>query len=99
MRIKITNPLRFYCFILVFVCFCCLFTSAFLPSVRSKSDLQFETVYVNSGDTLWSIAETYKPDYINLQQFMREIKMHNGMDGAMLYEGSTLLVPMYPGNH
>lgn len=99
MKIKIANPLRFYCFILVLVCFSCLFTSLFFPSVRSKSELQFEVVYVNSGDTLWSIAETYKPDYVNLQQFMREIKTHNGMDNAMLYEGTTLLVPMYPGNH
>ncbi len=96
MKIRIANPLRFYCFILVFVCFSCLFTSTFLPSVRSKSELQFEVVYVNPGDTLWSIAETYKPEHIKLQQFLREIKTHNGMDSAMLYAGSTLLVPMYP---
>lgn len=98
MRIKIANPLRFYCFVLVFVCFSCLFTSTFLPEVRGKSEVQYETVYIQSGDTLWSIAETYRPQHIKLQQFIREIKKHNKMDNAMLYAGTTLQIPVYSEN-
>lgn len=96
MNIKIRNPLRFYCFILVSMCFLSLLTSAFLPEVHGQADMQYETVHIRSGDSLWSIAETYKPEHIKLQSFIREIKECNQMEEALVYAGTTLLVPVYP---
>lgn len=96
MRIRICNPLRFYCFILVFMCFLSLLTPVVFFGVRGESEQAYETVYVRSGDTLWTIAETYKPKHKNLQSFLHEIKECNQMTDAMVYSGTTLLIPVYP---
>ncbi len=51
------------------------------------------TVTVSSGDTLWSLAEKYKPEDKDTREFVRKIASFNEMDGLMIYVGQTVKIP------
>lgn len=50
-------------------------------------------VVVKSGDTLWSLAEEYKPENKEIRQFVRKIADFNELDGLMIYEGQLIRIP------
>lgn len=52
-----------------------------------------EYVSAGRGDSLWSIAEEYKPEGEDTRAFMRSIMKLNDMDAAVVYEGQILFVP------
>lgn len=53
-----------------------------------------ETVVVKSGDTLWGIAEEYKPKEIYILEYIEEIKKLNNIDSD-IHGGDTILVYVY----
>ena len=50
------------------------------------------TVYVAPNDTLWDIAEEYKPSWMDTREYICEIKTLNGKSSSMVYEGERLTV-------
>ena len=53
---------------------------------------------VAEGDTLWSIAKKYNPDYNgDIRHITRELKKANGMTNSMVYVGDLLEVPVMGG--
>lgn len=57
---------------------------------------QVTSVEIHKGDTLWSIASRYMSDeYDNLNEYIEEIKMSNGMTSDEIYAGSYIIVPYY----
>ena len=55
----------------------------------------YETITVSAGDTLWSIAETYRPEESTLQNYIRELREINDITGDRIYSGQHLLVSYY----
>jgi uncharacterized protein YpuA (DUF1002 family) len=55
-------------------------------------------VYVQSGDTLWSIAEQYVPDGIDIRDYMYEIRELNNMTTSDVYAGDVITVYEKGGN-
>lgn len=53
-----------------------------------------ETVVVKNGDTLWGIAEEYKPNGIYILEYIEDIKALNNIDGN-IYAGDKILVYIY----
>lgn len=53
-----------------------------------------QTVVVKSGDTLWDIAEQYKPDNIDIREYIYDIKTLNNISST-IHEGDTILVYVY----
>jgi LysM repeat protein len=49
-----------------------------------------ETITVHSGDTLWSIAETYAEG--DVRAYISRIKKLNNIDSALIYPGQQLKV-------
>ena len=47
---------------------------------------------VQQGDTLWSIAKTYRPQEVQMQVFVYELRRINDLDTAMLMPGQTLKI-------
>ena len=94
MRLKIANPLRFYCFVLLAVCLFCVLVPSFF-NVHGETEVEYEVFTVSCGDTLWGIAELYKPETTSLRSFVREIMECNDMIGSAIYPNSTLLIPVY----
>ena len=70
--------------------------------INAESDLSnhtykyFTTVYVEAGDSLWSIASEYAtPEYSDLDMYIEEVKQLNDLKGIKLQHGSYLCVPYY----
>ena len=70
--------------------------------INAESDLSnntykyFTTVYVETGDSLWSIASKYATkEYSDLDEYIREVKKINGLKGTQLKQGSYICVPYY----
>ena len=70
--------------------------------INAESDLSkhsykyFTTVYVEAGDSLWSIASKYATDeYSDLDMYIEEVKQLNGIKGINLQHGSYICVPYY----
>ena len=53
-----------------------------------------ETVVVKSDDTLWGIAQEYKPKEIYILEYIEEIKKLNNIDSD-IHGGDTILVYVY----
>ena len=45
---------------------------------------------VSSGETLWSIAERYKPDGVTMQDYMGWVYAHN--EGGFIYPGDVVIM-------
>ncbi len=90
------------------VCFCGLFILAIcivlftnLGNVEASNivdrEKQFTSVEVESGDTVWSIAEEYKTsDYRSTKELVKEILEINGIhENTILRPGNRLMIPGY----
>lgn len=72
-----------------------MFVMAHAAFSKQETDtLCVETVTVQCGDTLWSIAAEYKPANRDLREFVYEIAADNGVKDCEIFVGQTLLVPI-----
>lgn len=55
----------------------------------------FHKIYVESGDTLWSIASENKSDKESTTDYIKEVKSINKLNSDDLYAGQMLVVPYY----
>ena len=54
------------------------------------------SVYVEAGDSIWSIASKYyTPECGDMNNYVREIERTNGLNDSAILYGYTLLVPYY----
>ena len=49
---------------------------------------------VTLGDTLWSIAERYNYDNIDVREVIYNIKQANALDNGIVEYGQTLMIPV-----
>lgn len=55
-----------------------------------------ESVYIEEGDSLWSIANTYYTnDYESVADLIDEIKESNGLTTDTIHAGNYIIVPYY----
>jgi len=59
----------------------------------SGARMDMRTIDVIAGDTLWSIAQTYKPASQDTREYVLRLKKANGLKSPLLYEGQVLLLP------
>lgn len=64
----------------------------FSGSKAWKSEASVAQVFVKKGDTLWSIAEKYKPREVGIREYIREVKDLNEMNGSTLIAGEVIEV-------
>jgi LysM repeat protein len=62
-------------------------------SVAGYEEPQYQSILVNSGDTLWSIAERYGNDS-DIREYIHNIKKINNLDSSVLYDNTSILVPI-----
>ncbi len=56
----------------------------------------FKSVYISSGDTLWSIAqENMDSHYANTKEYIEEVKRMNSLTSNQIMQGSYLMIPYY----
>ncbi|MBR6019600.1 MAG: LysM peptidoglycan-binding domain-containing protein [Lachnospiraceae bacterium] len=97
-RKRLCRRLLTFAMTLVFIWLVCLAgTKAFGRAKGSTERTKVLTsVYVENGDSLWSIAEKYyTPECGDMKDYVREIKRTNGLNSDTILYGYTLLVPYF----
>lgn len=66
---------------------------------KAEKDLWYnnrttQVITVHYGDTLWSIAEEYKPDDVYILEYIEDIKQLNNITSD-IHGGDTILVYVY----
>jgi hypothetical protein len=95
-RYRIKSKARFITFItvmLVTVTLICGFM--FGGGVSGKEKTEVKPVMVQSGDTLWSIADAHKPAGKSTRQYVADIRAINEVDPGRLQTGMVIEVPVY----
>ena len=60
----------------------------------------YTSVCVESGDSLWSIAEEYiTVDYENIYEYIEEVKEMNHLHSDFLKSGTRLCIPYYSSDY
>lgn len=67
--------------------------AALAQSQASLSELSSSTVVVQSGDSVWSIAESHPVEGYSTSQLVTWITQNNSLDGSALQPGQTISVP------
>lgn len=96
MRLRVVNKTRFSIFIITVLCILFLTIGFLLFQIKSygmnteEEPLLYTTVY---GDTLWTIAEQYKYENMDIRDYIAEIKHLNKKENAAIVPGEQLLLP------
>ena len=62
---------------------------------RAKPAYSVESYGIDYGDTLWNIAEEYKPDSMAYSEYINTLyKLNDGLT-ANIYPGQAILIPVY----
>ena len=85
---------------LLSVCFFLYFGDRVVKAQESANDIQYKVVEIKNGDSLWSIAKenmdnTNNSGFINIYQYIHEIKRCNNMKSNQVNAGCYLMVPYY----
>jgi cell division protein YceG involved in septum cleavage len=95
-KYRIKSKVRFT----VFVTICILITVFCLGSVFGAGEVsgatekQYVTITVEPGDTLWTIAETYSDENVDVRQYAYRIARFNGISDSTVYAGEELIIPL-----
>lgn len=57
-----------------------------------ESTRKVETIVIDRGDTLNEIGFRYKPEWLDVREYVHIIKELNGMESSNLYEGQELKI-------
>lgn len=76
----------------LFACLVCgiILTVSVFAFSCDKTELVPAEYKVTYGDTLWSIAEKYKPDGVTMNEYMGFVYKHN--KGGLIYPGDIVIV-------
>ena len=88
---KIVNFPRFIVAISRLACVASFFISMATAQVFSAEPVEYNSIIVAKGDTLWSIASKLEG---NTKANIYDIQIKNDLNGSIIYEGQELLVPI-----
>ena len=73
-----------------------IFSKAKNPSADVPQYKYYKSITIESGDSLWSIAEEYCNDsYEDTREYVHELKQLNSLTSDTIYAGQHLLVAYY----
>ena len=102
MRIKICKAL-FMVALVIFCVFCVQSVSSkvYAAENQASSYKYYTQITVESGDTLWSIAEDYidYAHYDGIKDYIKEVCSINHCNADQLRSGQTLVVPYYSSEY
>ena len=94
--LKVKSRVRFTAFVLImlFAVTGLFNTMLGLNDALGLTKQEYIEVSINSGDTLWTIAEQYMPSDMDIRKAVHIIKNVNEID-SQLQPGQTILIPEY----
>ena len=100
-RLPYHQTKRFYLIstIIVVVFTCILIFSHALKTKanerRRAEDKLYASIMINEGDTLWSIANCYKPEAVSTREYIHALKAMNHLTSDTIKTGNYLIVYYY----
>ena len=55
----------------------------------------YQSVTIGAGDCLWTIAQQYKAEGMDVRRYVSEIKRLNQMSSDTIVSGQSLILPIY----
>ena len=55
----------------------------------------YKSITIESGDTLWSIAKEYCPNYVDKQEYVKILMNVNNLSTDVIQQGEHLVVVYY----
>lgn len=91
-RKKLSRERAMFCISVIVIAF--LILSVFTMRPQGSETYEDNRLHaVMSGDTLWSIANTYKDDSQTTGEFVYEIRKINSLKNSMINVGDLLIIP------
>ena len=94
-RYRIANKTRFTAFVAIMLILAVSLIGTWLGfnTIIGASTREFVQVRVQSGDTLWSLAQQYGPQNTDIRMVIYEICKLNDVDAASLQIGQFITIP------
>ena len=67
--------------------------------VGDTTPMREDSYIISKGETLWSIADRYKPEHMSYDQYLYELKKVNTEDISKLYPGQTITILIVKGEN
>ncbi len=96
-KFRVVSRARFTIF-LVIICllvFGMFSMAAGSSTASSESKVQYHAVEIHSGDSLWTIAEDYNKENLDIRQVVADICDVNDIRADEIQPGQMILVPAY----
>ncbi|OIK13172.1 LysM peptidoglycan-binding domain-containing protein [Bacillus sp. MUM 13] len=76
-----------------------VFVLSLIYSINLNNDgkQSYQSVTVQSGDTLWKIADQYKTEDLTKVEFIDWIEKHNDIYSRTLKPGDNIIIPVTKG--
>jgi LysM domain. len=101
-KIRIKNIYSIIPVAIVLVMLILIFVFSFTLKTNAKENKKnnkvkcYSSILIEDGDTLWSIAEEYKPsDSISTKSYIKEIKAINSLSSDTIHSGNYIIVYYY----
>ena len=96
---KIKNVKKFIRSILIVLGIIFILSLIIVKSTLSYTNHEYKTIYVKSGDTLWSIASDLQRNNSyyegkDIRYIIGDLKEVNNLSGSMLYANQKLQIPI-----
>ncbi len=93
-RYRIKNKYRFITFVALMVIMASMVMGAVFPvSAAHEQEANYREVKVQTGDTLWNIANVYGDGSRDVREIIYEICEINNVNAGSIYPGQVLKVP------
>mgnify|MGYP000903197256 CR=1 FL=1 len=80
--------------VIIAIVIACLSFSDPAAAYKENNQTQMQSIIIEKGDTLWSVAKVYYPKYEgDIRQLIYEIKKINDMETSAIYDGQILYLP------
>jgi len=63
--------------------------------IEAHEPVDFVTVIVEKGDSLWKIADRYDNNKMDLRKYIYVIEKYNNLDDRALQPGQRIILPVY----
>lgn len=94
-KYRIVNKFRFYLFITSVMIVMFIVYYSFIADAEALSEKEIEAVYIEAGDTLWSISEKFAGNKVDIRRMVDEIIEYNNLKTSIIKPGQLIYVPVY----
>ncbi|MDD3168594.1 MAG: LysM peptidoglycan-binding domain-containing protein [Eubacteriales bacterium] len=96
-KYRIKSKFRFTLFLTIAMVALISITGTMIGANQAESLTKptYSEIIIQSGDTLWNLAQEFGPDDKDVRQIVYEICKLNDISADSIYPGQEILIPVY----